>query len=120
MKLKETLKADKIARKQSVRINGITYEEMLENMSILLDDEGQVSTSTIANLATNEDVMQSLLADKNETADKEGTISKARSNVQLNELCIVAWQNCDAKYEWYIGYVKSVDDNGMYKVDHLH
>ena len=115
-----THKADKIARKQLFRINGITYEEMLENLSILLDDEGQVSTSTIANLPTNKDVMHSLLAVENETEAKEGTISKARSNVQLNELCVVVWQNCDAKYEWYIGYVKSVDDNGMYKVDHLH
>ena len=92
---------------------------MLENLSILLDDEGQVSASTIANLPTNEDVMHSLLAVENETEAKESTISKARSNVQLIELCVVVWQNCDAKYEWYIGYVKSVDDNGMYKVDHL-
>ena len=48
-----THKADKIARKQLFRINGITYEEMLENLTILLDDEQQVSTSTLANLPTN-------------------------------------------------------------------
>ena len=48
-----THKADKIARKQLFRINGITYEGMLENLSILLDDENDVSTSTIANLPMN-------------------------------------------------------------------
>ena len=65
-------------------------------------------------------MLQSLLAVENKTAGKECTISKTRLNVQLNELCVIEWQNCAAKYEWYIGYVTSVDDNGMYKVDNLH
>ena len=48
-----THKADKIAGKQLFIINGITDEEMLENLSILLDDENDVCTSTIANFPTN-------------------------------------------------------------------
>ena len=40
-------KADKIARRQLFRINGITYEEMLENLCVLLDDEISPETSTL-------------------------------------------------------------------------
>ena len=91
------LKADKIARKQLFRINGITYEEMLENLSILLDDENDVSTSTIANLPTNEDVMQSLMVIEIDKINEESKISE----VAINEMCVVVWQNCVA-YEWHI------------------
>ena len=86
---------------------------MLENLTILLDDEQQVSTSTIANLSTNEDVMHSLQTTDTGTVDKDNADSNKRLKIQINELCVVVWQNSEAKYEWYIGYVKSVD-NGVY------
>ena len=111
-----THKADKIARKQLFRINGITYEEMLENLSILLDDENDVSTSTIANLPTNEDVMQSLMVIETDKINEESKISE----VTINEMCVAVWQNCDSRYEWYTGYVKNIDKNGIYIIDHLH
>ena len=85
---------------------------MLENLSILLDD-GQVSTSTIANLPTNENVMQSFVSET--VADND----MADISVKINELCVVVWQNCDSNYEWYLGYPKSVS-NSMCTVDHLH
>ena len=56
-----THKADKIALKELFRLNGISHEEMLENLTILLDDEKHTSTSTIANLPTNEYVMKSVV-----------------------------------------------------------
>ena len=37
----------------------------------------------------------------------------------MNQLCIVVWQNCDSKYEWFIAYVKQMTNNG-YAVDHLY
>ena len=39
-----THKANKIANKDLYRINGVTYEEMLENPMTLLDDEKYEST----------------------------------------------------------------------------
>ena len=32
---------------------------------------------------------------------------------------MVVWQNCDAKYEWFLAYVKDIDYN-EYTTDHLH
>ena len=55
-----THKADKIASKNLFRLNGISYEEMLENLCILLDDEINESTSTVANLPTNKDTIKVL------------------------------------------------------------
>ena len=114
-----THKADKILRKHLFRINGISYEEMLEKFLILLDDEheGQSGTMTIANLPTNEDVMQLLQTGDAGAIDDNNVNFKMK--IQINQLCVVAWQNYEGKYEWYTGYVKSFD-NGSYIVDHLH
>ena len=37
----------------------------------------------------------------------------------LNELCVVVWQNCDSKCEWFLAHVKHVDDDKCIG-DHLH
>ncbi|KAG1683162.1 Low density lipoprotein receptor adapter protein 1-B [Nymphon striatum] len=68
---------------------------------------------TVADLPTNEDVIATL-----EDRPCQHQISEP-TPLNLNELCAVIWQNCDASYEWYIGYVKSIINNG-YIVDHLH
>ncbi|KAG1650219.1 hypothetical protein GQR58_028234 [Nymphon striatum] len=67
----------------------------------------------LTDLPTNEDVIATL-----EERPCQHQISEP-TPLNLNELCAVIWQNCDASYEWYIGYVKSIINNG-YIVDHLH
>ena len=53
----------------------------------------------------------------------EGTTTEQQSNepsnLKINELFVVVWQNCDAAYEWHIGYKKNVIADG-YCIDHLH
>ena len=105
-------KADKIARPDLFRLNGISHEEKLTNFAILLSDDC-TSSHTVADLPTNEHVITAL----------EGLTEQPQSSVpaplKLNELCVDVWPNCDAGYEWYIGYIKSVTADG-YVVDHLH
>jgi len=55
-----THKADKIARPELFRLNGISHEEKLENLLILLEDESNPSTSTVADLPTNADALRSM------------------------------------------------------------
>ena len=108
-----THKAEKIARKDLFKINNISFEEMLENFSILLDEEDNLSLSTVANLLTNEDMLKSLSND----VDTEST---CKSNaIGINDLCVVVWQSADNKYDWYLGYVKSYIDGESYVIDHL-
>ena len=37
----------------------------------------------------------------------------------MNQLKVVIWQNLKSKYDWYIGYVKEVREEG-FLVDNLH
>ena len=60
-----THKSNKIANKPLFRLNKITYEEMLENLVILLDGEKQESTATVANLPSNETVLKSMSVNGN-------------------------------------------------------
>ena len=107
-----TLKADRIARKHLFRLNGISFDDMLENLSILLHDDATTHTSTIANLPTIEDALKSLKT----LSDVSIEENISTPIVGMNEMCVVVWQNCDSKYEWFLGYVK----DGMYNIDHLH
>ena len=96
-----THQSEKIARKALFRINGITYEEMFENLYILLDNYGSYQgTSTIANLPTNKDVEKVLMTNERNNNDN--------MKVEINKMVVVVWQNCDNHYEWFIGYIKDV------------
>ena len=79
------------------------------NLSILLEDE-DVSVCTLADLPTNSDVINVL---------KKTITEKPSISLIVNQLCVVVWQNCDSKYEWFIAYVKQMTNDG-YVVDHLH
>lgn len=71
--------------------------------------------STIANLPTNEDALKSLrVIDPNQVNEESMKVAE----VAVNDMCIVVWQNSDFMYEWYIGYVKSIENNNMCRVDH--
>ena len=106
-------KADKIARRQLFRINGITYEEMLENLCVLLDDEISPETSAIANLTTNKDALQ-ILKDVVSAPEKP-----QEEFYKPNKMFVVMWQNCDSKYEWYLAYLKRIENDGTFIMDHL-
>ena len=105
-------KADKLGRPDLFRLNGISHDKKLTNLDILLSEDC-ISARTVAVLPTNDDVIAVL----------EGTTTEQQSNepstLKINELCLGVWQNCDARYEWCIGYVKNVTADG-YCVDHLH
>ena len=111
-----THKAQKVTHKDLFRINGITYEEMFENLMILLDDEKHESTSTIANLPSNEEVSKKLSKqvqpDISVPTTSDVTIDKT------NTMCVVVWIDENDSYSWYLGYIKKqVDDKFL--VDHL-
>ena len=77
-----THKADKIAQPHLFKQNGISYEEKLMNLLILLEDE-DVSACTLADLPTNSDVISAI----------EKTIEKPSTSLTVNQLCVVVWQN---------------------------
>ena len=106
-----THKANRIVNKELCRVNSITFEEMLENLTILLSEEKHVSTATIANLPSNADVMKALNA-------VHHTTEKDNGEDKVNKLYAVVWKDTKGQYDWFLGYVKkSVND--LFLVDHL-
>ena len=75
-----THKADKITQPHLFKQNGISYEEKLMNLLILLEDE-DVSACTLADLPTNSDVISAI----------EKTIEKPSTSLIVNQLCVVVW-----------------------------
>ena len=107
-----THKADKIANKELFRVNNLAFEEMLENMMVILGgDTVKECTATTANLPTNKDVLEKIMK------DSESKEPNKNDDVEMNKMSVVVWVD-DCKYSWYLGYVKDCVE-GMYKVDHL-
>ena len=50
-------KAEEIARPELYRLNGITHDEKLENLAILLDEDETAITKSVVDLPRNEDVI---------------------------------------------------------------
>ena len=69
----------------------------------------------MTSLPTNEDVLRELNKDQRHTK----TLAKVPKKHNVNEMCIVMWQDTNAKFEWYIGYIKDITAAG-YILDHLH
>ena len=107
-----THKLDKTARPALCKINGITHEEKLVNLAILLDDD-TASQYTMDDVPTNLDVISALEC----TQHQRQWVNQAILGV--NELRVVVWQNCDSKYEWFLAYIKHIEDDKC-TVDHLH
>ena len=110
-----THKANKIVNKDLYRINNISYEEMLENLMILLDDEKYERTATIANLPSNEDVLKSLSRVDPEQAEP---VPSTPVIDRTNSMCVVVWGDDSNSYSWFLGYIKEQSDD-MFVVDHL-
>ena len=108
----QTHKQEKIQTRDLFRINKITYEEKLENLMILLSDENQVGTASIANLPSNNDVLKALCTSK----DKDPAPST--QVLKVNQLCAVIWKGQQQQYNWYLGYIKDIASDTC-TIDHL-
>ena len=107
-----THKTEKTQRPDLFRQNLITDEEKLENFCILLSDDAESCTATIANLPTNEDGINALSSDSSALA--------TTSKYQVNEMRVVFWVEGN-DFAWYVGYITEVDeDEDSYVIDHLH
>ena len=103
----------KTQRTDLFKQNNISYEDKLGNFCVLLSDDVENCTATIANLPTNEDGMRAVtsLTSEPESVD---------TAYEENDMVAVFWKEGD-EYIWYLGYVTELINNGeKYTVDHLH
>ena len=104
-------KVEKIARPDLFRLNGISHDEKLENLALLLNEGDDSSVKSVVDLPTNEEVISKVYA-------KEAK-SNEISTHQINKMCVIIWLNSKKQYEWFLGYIIEQNDEG-YVVDHLH
>ena len=91
-------------------------DSMQRTLMILLDDEKHVSTSFHnCKFAFEWRCIEIvIISTTNENPASTTTLSADK----INEMCGVVWQNCDKKYDCYLGYVTK-SENNMFVVDHL-
>ena len=106
-----THKIEKIKRPDLFRQNVISFEEQLENLCILLSDDAETCTATIANLPTNEDGVKVLTTNEISIAENPLTFN-------VNQMYVVSWLEGET-FNWYIGYITEVNEEN-YVIDHLH
>ena len=103
-----THKSEKIQCPSLFRLNGISHEEKLENLVVLLTNDNLESKCTLANLPTTNDALKALTSTTPQQVIKN----------TVNDLCVTMWQDAKGRYSWYIGYIKN-ESNDKYTVDHL-
>ena len=107
-----THKTERFKRPDLFKINGISYEEKLGNICILLDDQSEKYIASVADLPTNKDVLKVLTNNSSEPAVED------QDKIKIKELCVVCWDDGNGDYIWYLGYLK--EQNGrFYTIDHL-
>ena len=105
-------RTDVTARPELYKTNGISNEERLENLTLLLNDSNISGPPQTVNLPTNRDALRVLTPCESSVEDTRDL------PISVNELCVTLWSERGSR-NWYIGYCTSVDNN-VATVDHLH
>ena len=111
--LAHTQKGDKLIRPKLYKINGLSFEEKIENLSVLLFDEPGSASATVTDLPTNEDVLKVL-----KSTVEQNLPSLPVYDLVINHICAVSWLGETANYFWCLGYVKDIQEDCVI-VDHL-
>ena len=88
----------------------------MSNFCILLTDDVENCSATIANLPTNEDGVKVIAS----LSSAESVFVQTSAAFKENDMCALFWMEKEG-YVWYLGYITEVINDGeKYKVDHLH
>ena len=95
------------------KLNGISHDERLENLCIILGDTNYIATaasSSAVDLPTLNDISAALTPDSTASDNTNG-------GFKVNDVCVVIW-DIKGKAAWFIGYIKS-QDGEHYIIEHL-
>ena len=103
-------------------MRGISHEERLENILILLGGS-IVTLSSNARLPTNKEALQlfpSFNPDQDvQENDSQVTIEEDDSQIMINKIYVTLWDEVK-KHQWYLAYCVSCNDDGTFTMDHMH
>ena len=92
------------------KVNSITNEKRLINFCALLGQNGQKVQEM--NLPSNEEALTIL-------REKDNPIEIQRTEIEVNQIYVTLWIEKN-KHTWYIGHCIGNNNDGTYKIEHLH
>ena len=88
----------------------------MENLLVLISDENEDSSATIANLPSNKDTLTAL--EKLDLTVTDQTGDAYDDDIKVNKIRVVCWNVANEQYVWYLGYIKEKRDDNFI-IDHL-
>ena len=110
-----THKAEKVLLPELFRLSGLTHDEKLENLLMLLEGE-DTSSLTVANLPTSGEAVTAM--PQNMATEATDKLNCRTQEADINVMQFVIWSDTTGKYNWLLGYVKNIT-NTQYEIDHL-
>ena len=92
------------------KVNRITHEERLINFCVLLGQNGQKVQEM--NLPSNEETITIW-------REKDNPIEIQHTEIEVNQIYVTLWIEKN-KHTWYIGHCIGNNNDGTYKIEHLH
>ena len=113
---KHTHASDIRATPELFRLIGISHDERLENLCILLGGDHSKSTKCVDDLPNNESLRRIVL---NTTTIVE-VHEAPQISQSVGQMCVVVW-NVNNNPQWYLGYIIREDEKNKAKVtvEHL-
>ena len=111
-----THKAEKVSLPELFKLSGITHDEKLENLLMLLEGEDTSSSLIVANLPTSGEAVTAM--PQNMATEATDKLNYRTQEAGINVMQFVIWSDTTGKYNWLLGYVKNIT-NTQYEIDHL-
>ena len=106
---------DAEARKDIYRVNKVSLEEMIENLTLILSDEIEAQDCIV--FPSEDEIMDTLLK-KEQASTDDVAVQSETLNLVPNQPVAVIWDTKNRK-EWYIGFFLDKNDDGTFRIDHL-
>ena len=104
---RDTHKADVISTPELFRLNKVTHEERLTNLSVLLSGK---SLHNVSPLPTAEKALK-LLQSSDDSDESE--VSSDLLDVSLNQMCVTLWLDDNNQRVWYLGYCVEMNSSQL-------
>ena len=115
---RELHQRDAEVRSNLYKVNRLTVQDLIENLTILLSEHPDADESVIFPC---EDEIMDLIngsSNSNPTDHKETTKSLPISALKVNQPVAVLW-DMKSKKQWFIGSLLGTNADGTYRIDHL-
>ena len=106
------------ARKDLYKVNKITVEEMIQNLTVIFSEDTTAEESIL--FPSEDEIMDILHHNVSTSTDDsdESTTESTTLSLSPNQPVAVIWDSRN-KRNWYVGFFIDMNEDGTYRVDHM-